>query len=56
MRFQRSQNTGGPSSSVGITRFFDTDMSGPKMTPEFVLGLSVAFIILMFALKMLALF
>lgn len=56
MRFQRSQNTGGPSSSVGITRFFDTDLSGPKLSPEFILGISVAFVILMVALKFLRLF
>ena len=56
MRFQRSQNAAGPSSSVGITRFFDTDLAGPKLSPEFVLGISVVFVVFMVVLKYLKLF
>lgn len=56
MKMNRGPSVAGPSSSVGIARFFDTDTSGPKLSPEFVLGISVAFVILMFVLKAFALF
>jgi len=41
----------GPSSSIGIMRFFDVDSGGPKMTPEFVVAIAIAFVVLMIALK-----
>lgn len=43
----------GPSSSIGIMRFFDVDTKGPKLTPEFVLGLSIAFVVIVLGAKML---
>jgi preprotein translocase subunit Sec61beta len=42
----------GPSSSLGIMRFFDVDTAGPKLTPEFVLGITVAFIVIILFLRM----
>jgi len=42
---------GGPSSSIGIMRFFDTDMGGPKLSPEFVAGLVVAFVVVLIAIQ-----
>ena len=36
---------GGPMSSIGITRFFDADTKSPKMSPYFVFGAIVVFII-----------
>ncbi len=37
MKFQKtSPGVAGPSSALGIMRFFDTDAGGPKMSPEFV--------------------
>ena len=51
MKFQRAKNIGaGPSSSIGIMRFFDQDMGGPKLSPEFVMVIAVGFIFVMFAL------
>ncbi len=41
----------GPSSSLGIMRFFDVDTGGPKLSPEFVVGLALAVIILILLLK-----
>lgn len=41
----------GPSSSLGIMRFFDVDTKGPKMTPELVIGLSVAFTLIILAIQ-----
>ncbi|MCR4369494.1 MAG: preprotein translocase subunit Sec61beta [archaeon] len=44
MKFTKSTNTSsGPSSAIGIMRFTDTDTGGPKMSPEFVVAVSVAF-------------
>ncbi len=37
MKFKHSTPTTGPSSSLGIMRFFDTETAGPKLTPEFVM-------------------
>ena len=42
----------GPSSSIGIIRFFDADSGGPKMTPEFVVGISVAFALVLVAVRL----
>jgi len=36
MKFQKTSGPSGPSSALGITRFFDTETPGPKMSPEFV--------------------
>ncbi|HLC79880.1 MAG TPA: preprotein translocase subunit Sec61beta [archaeon] len=33
----------GPSSSIGIMRFFDTDSGGPKISPEFVIAIAIVF-------------
>ncbi|HLC93286.1 MAG TPA: preprotein translocase subunit Sec61beta [archaeon] len=43
----------GPSSSIGIMRFFDADSGGPKISPEFVVGVAVVFTL---AIAMLRLF
>jgi preprotein translocase subunit Sec61beta len=37
------KTTSGPSSAIGIMRFFDADTPGPKLSPQFVVV--VAFII-----------
>jgi len=37
---------GGPSSAIGITRFFDADSKSPKLSPYFVVGVSLVFIII----------
>ena len=43
----------GPSSSIGIMRFFDTDAKGPKLSMELVFGVAIAFIIVMLAVRFL---
>ena len=43
MKFKREAGAAGPSSALGIMRFFDTDVGGPKLTPEFVVALSLIF-------------
>lgn len=38
---------GGPSSAIGITRFFDAESKSPKLSPTFVLGVSIVFVVAM---------
>ena len=52
VKLKRGPSVSGPSSSLGIMRFFDADTAGPKMTPEFVVGASIAVIIIVVALKL----
>lgn len=47
----KPQSGGGPSSSIGITRFFDAENKSPKISPYFVLGLIIIFIIILLVLK-----
>ena len=46
----KAQNTG-PSSAIGITRFFDAESKSPKMSPYFVIGASIVVIVIMLALR-----
>ena len=41
----------GPSSSLGIMRFFDADTAGPKMSPEFVIATSIIVLIIVIGAK-----
>jgi preprotein translocase subunit Sec61beta len=52
VKFTKSRaSTPGPSSAIGITRFFDADTKGPKMSPYFVVGATFALIIGIIILK-----
>ena len=54
VKFTRNapQAEGGPSSAIGIMRFFDSESKSPKLNPYFVAGGIIVFIILMLILKM----
>lgn len=53
VKFTKSRAaTPGPSSAIGITRFFDADTKGPKISPYFVIGLTFALVIAIIILKM----
>ncbi|MDP2973447.1 MAG: preprotein translocase subunit Sec61beta [Candidatus Diapherotrites archaeon] len=41
----------GPSSALGIMRFFDADTSGPKLSPGFIVGIAIALIIVVLGIK-----
>ena len=41
---------GGPSSAIGITRFFDADSKSPKLSPYFVVGATIVFILIILIL------
>ena len=53
MKFDKAKTMpgAGPSSAIGIMRFFDQDTGGPKMTPEFVVGFSVVFVVFVLLVK-----
>jgi len=48
-----SEAGGGPSSAIGIMRFFDADSKSPKLNPYFIVGAIAIFIILILLLKFL---
>ncbi len=53
MKFNKSSSdTSGPSSAIGIMRFFDTDSGGPKISPEFVVAVSVVFTAIIVVLQL----
>jgi len=54
VKLTRGSGAQGPSSSLGIMRFFDVDTGGPKMSPEFVVIVAVALIVLVLIFKNLA--
>lgn len=57
MKFQKTPSSSagsGPSSSIGIMRFFDVESGGPKLSPEFVLVVAVLFSVVMLALHFMA--
>jgi preprotein translocase subunit Sec61beta len=41
----------GPSSAIGIMRFFDADSKSPQLHPYFVVGAIVLFVVLVLILK-----
>lgn len=51
VKLKRGPAVSGPSSALGIMRFFDADVAGPKLSPEFILGISIALIIVVVILK-----
>jgi len=48
-----SEAGGGPSSAIGIMRFFDADSKSPKLHPYFVVGAIIVFIVLIVLMKIL---
>lgn len=52
VKFTQKPGLAGPSSSLGIMRFFDQETSGPKMTPEFVVIAAAVFAVAFIALHM----
>jgi preprotein translocase subunit Sec61beta len=56
VKLTRGPATSGPSSSLGIMRFFDVDTGGPKLSPEFVVLTALGLIIIVLLVKNLNLF
>jgi len=51
VKLNKGPSVSGPSSSLGIMRFFDADTAGPKLTPEFVIGIALVLIIIVLIAK-----
>ncbi len=51
VKLRKSKNVSQPSSTLGLMRFSDSDASGPKITPEFVIALSLVIIIVILVLQ-----
>jgi preprotein translocase subunit Sec61beta len=47
---QSAPQTQGPSSGIGVQRFFDTDEGGPKLTPAMVFGFAIVVIVVFISL------
>lgn len=54
VKLNRGPAVSGPSNALGIMRFFDADTSGPKLSPEFVVGVAIALIALVLLIKAIA--
>lgn len=52
MKFESGPATSGPSSSLGIMRFFDADEGGPKVRPEIIVGIAIAFALIVLVLHL----
>ena len=52
VKLNRGPAVSGPSSSLGLMRFFDADTAGPKLTPEFIVGVAVVVLIVLVVAKM----
>lgn len=42
VKLKKGRSTTGPSSTIGLMRFFDAETKGPKVSPEFVVIASAA--------------
>jgi preprotein translocase subunit Sec61beta len=51
-RNKPSEAGGGPSSAIGIMRFFDADSKSPKLNPYFVIAGIVILIVVIVILKL----
>ncbi|HLD58852.1 MAG TPA: preprotein translocase subunit Sec61beta [archaeon] len=51
VKMETGPRVSGPSSSIGIMRFFDADTPGPKMTPEFVVGFALILVAVVLIIK-----
>ncbi len=49
---QSAPQAQGPSSGIGVQRFFDTDEGGPQLTPQMIFGFTIAVIILFVAARL----
>ena len=51
VKLESGPSVSGPSSSIGIMRFFDAETPGPKITPEFIIGLAVIVVLVVVVIK-----
>ncbi len=46
VKLRKGKSTSAPSSTIGLMRFFDAESKGPKISPQFVIVLTVAIAII----------
>jgi preprotein translocase subunit Sec61beta len=51
LKSKPSEAGGGPSSAIGIMRFFDADSKSPKLSPYFIVGVIIVLIAVVLILK-----
>jgi len=51
VKLNRGNRVSSPTSEIGIMRFFDAEVAGPKLSPYLIVGLCIAFIIIVIAIK-----
>ena len=52
VKFTQSAPQGqGPSSAIGVQRFFDVQEGGPQLSPVMVFGAAIALIVIILAIK-----
>ncbi|MGI6589820.1 MAG: hypothetical protein ACOX1V_04130 [Candidatus Iainarchaeum sp.] len=51
LKSKPKEGGGGPSSAIGITRFFDASSKSPQLNPYLVIVAIIVFIIFILALK-----
>jgi preprotein translocase subunit Sec61beta len=57
VKFTQAKPQGqGPSSAIGVQRFFDTDEGGPQLTPEMVFGFAIVVCVVFIAVQALGVF
>lgn len=54
VKLSRGPAVTGPSSGLGIVRFFDADTVGPKLSPELVIGIAIALIAIVAIAKLMS--
>jgi len=54
VKLKQGTPTSGPSSSIGIMRFFDADTAGPKIAPEAIIAICAIFIAAVLVIKFFA--
>lgn len=42
VKLRKGRSVSGPSSSIGLMRFFDAESKGPKLSPKFIVLLCIA--------------
>ena len=45
VKLSRGPAVSSPSSTLGIMRFFDADTAGPKLSPEFIIGIAIVMVV-----------
>lgn len=51
VKLRKGRRAYAPSSTLGIMRFFDVESKAPKLSPELVVAVSIAFVVIILVLQ-----